>query len=152
MRGLAELSAQRQGRAFIRYIVWEKHVKLVRVVVGVIAAGLGVQAAWADAKRDEEMNKLAATSGCVACHSIEPGAKGPEGLPPVGPAWKDVAAKYKGDKGAAERLTHTVMGGSNPYHSHWKGKVSGLAMPPNDVAIKEADAKKLVIWILSLSK
>jgi cytochrome c len=42
------------------------------------------------------------------------------------------------------------MKGSNPYESHWKGKVSGLAMPPNAVAIKEADAKKLVGWILAL--
>ncbi len=49
-----------------------------------------------------------------------------------------------------DALTLTVMKGSNPYESHWKGKVSGLAMPPNAVAIKEADAKKLVGWILAL--
>ena len=42
------------------------------------------------------------------------------------------------------------MTGSNPYESHWKGKVSGLAMPPNKVAITEPDARKLVNWILSL--
>ncbi len=44
------------------------------------------------------------------------------------------------------------MTGSNPYASHWKGKVSGLAMPPNAVAIKEADARRLVTWILKLNK
>ena len=44
------------------------------------------------------------------------------------------------------------MSGSNPYESHWKGKVSGLAMPPNAVAIKEAEAKQLVRWILALQK
>ncbi len=127
-------------------------MKLVRMaVVGAIAVGFGMQSAVADTKQDNEMKALAAKSGCVACHSVEPGVKGPDGLPPVGPAWKDVAAKYKGDKGAAAQLTSTVMQGSNPYHSHWKGKVSGLAMPPNDVAISEADAKKLVKWILSLS-
>jgi cytochrome c len=43
-----------------------------------------------------------------------------------------------------------VLKGSNPYDSHWKGKASGLAMPPNAVAIKEAEAKKLVGWILQL--
>ena len=43
-----------------------------------------------------------------------------------------------------------MLTGSNPYESHWKGKVSGLAMPPNAVAIKEPDAKQLVQWILSL--
>ena len=68
----------------------------------------------------------------------------------MGPAWNDVAAKYKGDKKALAGLTRTVMEGSNPYNSHWKGRVSGLAMPPNAVAIKEAGATKLVDWILAL--
>lgn len=52
--------------------------------------------------------------------------------------------------GAQDQLTRTVMTGSNPYSSHWKGKVSGLAIPPNEVAIKEADARQLVGWILKL--
>lgn len=106
--------------------------------------------AWANAADDNAMLKLASGSGCMTCHHIEPGAKGPDGLPPVGPAWHDVAVKYKGVKGAAEQLTRTVMTGSSPYASHWKGKVSGLAMPPNEVAIKEADARLLVDWILTL--
>ena len=42
------------------------------------------------------------------------------------------------------------MKGSNPYDSHWKDKAAGLAMPPNAVAINEADANKLVGWILSM--
>lgn len=105
--------------------------------------------ALADGKGDA-MLKLATNAGCMTCHHIEPGAKGPDGLAPIGPAWKDVAAKYKGQKDAVAKLTHTVITGSNPYDSHWKGKVSGLAMPPNAVAIKEADAKKLVNWILTL--
>jgi cytochrome c len=113
----------------------------------IVAAG---PALAADKPVDNSMLKLASTSGCMACHQVEPGGKGPDGLAPIGPAWKDVAAKYKGQKGAAKALTHTVLTGSNPYESHWKGKVSGLAMPPNAVAIKEADAKKLVGWILGL--
>jgi len=68
----------------------------------------------------------------------------------IGPSWREVSAKYKGQKDAQAKLTHAVLTGSNPYDSHWKGKVSGLAMPPNAVAIKEADAKKLVGWILTL--
>jgi cytochrome c len=99
---------------------------------------------------DDAMTQLARNAGCMTCHQIEPGGKGPDGLPPVGPAWRDVAAKYKGQKGAAEALTRTVMKGSSPYESHWKGQVSGLAMPPNAVAIQQADAKKLVGWILAL--
>ena len=106
--------------------------------------------AWAAPADDEAALKLATGSGCMACHHIEPGAKGPNGLPPIGPAWRDVAAKYKSVKGAQQQLTATVLAGSSPYESHWKDKVSGLAMPPNKVAIAEADAAKLVSWILAL--
>lgn len=112
-------------------------------------AGLTLAAGNARAS-DDAMVTLAKNAGCMTCHHIEPGAKGPDGMAPIGPAWKDVAAKYKGQKGADAKLTQTVLAGSNPYESHWKGKVSGLAMPPNAVAIKEADAKKLVKWILAL--
>jgi cytochrome c len=115
------------------------------LIVAALAA-----AAPAFAADDTAMLKLANTSGCMTCHQIEPGGKGPEGLPPIGPAWKEVSAKYKGQAGAQKQLTATVMAGSNPYESHWKGKVSGLAMPPNKVAITEADAGKLVGWILKL--
>lgn len=113
------------------------------------ASALSVGPALAQANHDA-MVKLATSAGCMTCHHIEPGAKGPDGLAPIGPAWRDVSAKYKGQKAAATQLTHTVLTGSNPYESHWKGKVSGLAMPPNAVAIKEADAKRLVGWILAL--
>jgi cytochrome c len=99
---------------------------------------------------DDAMLKLATTSGCLTCHHVDPGATGPDGMPPIGPAWRDVARKYKGVPGALEALTRTVMSGSNPYASHWKGQVSGLAMPPNAVAINEADAAALVQWILLL--
>ena len=101
---------------------------------------------------DDDMLKLATASGCMTCHHIEPGAKGPGGLPPIGPAWKDVAARYKSVKGAQQQLTAIVMSGSSPYESHWKDKVSGLAMPPNKVAIKEPDAARLVAWILAMEK
>jgi len=114
-------------------------------------AALALAAGTAQAAgKDDNMLKLATNAGCMTCHHIEPGAKGPDGMPPIGPAWKDVSAKYKGQKAAEAKLTQTVLAGSNPYDSHWKGKVSGLAMPPNAVAIQEADAKKLVKWILSL--
>ena len=115
-----------------------------------VALMTATSALAADKAKDDAMLKLATASGCMTCHHVEPGAKGPEGLPPIGPAWKDVAAKYKGDKTAQTKLTQTVLKGSNPYDSHWKGKASGLAMPPNAVAIKEPDAKKLVGWILQL--
>lgn len=104
------------------------------------------------ASQDEQMMRLASTSGCLACHGVQTAKPGPAGMAPIGPAWRDVSSKYKGQKDALADLTRTVMRGSSPYHSHWQGKVSGLAMPPNAVAIKEADAKKLVAWILALEK
>lgn len=115
-----------------------------------IAVATGSQVALADAQQDRSMKQLAATSGCIACHSIEPGNTGPEGLAPIGPAWQDVAERYKNDRSAAKTLTKTVLEGNNAYLSHWKGKVSGISMPPNAVAIKETDARKLVNWILAL--
>jgi cytochrome c len=115
-----------------------------------LTATLLVAPVWAAAGDDDAALKLATNSGCMTCHHIDPGAKGPGGLAPIGPAWRDVAVKYKGQKGAQQQLTTTVLAGSSPYESHWKDKVSGLAMPPNKVAISEADAGKLVAWILAL--
>ena len=115
-----------------------------------LTAALLTAPAWAAPGDDEAALKLATGAGCMTCHHIEPGAKGPNGLPPIGPAWRDVAAKYSSVKGAQQQLTATVMAGSSPYESHWKDKVSGLAMPPNKVAISEVDAAKLVAWILTL--
>jgi cytochrome c len=114
----------------------------------ILTATLLTIPAWA--ADDAAMLKLATSSGCMTCHHIESGAKGPNGLPPIGPAWREVAAKYKGQAGAQQQLTTTVLAGSSPYESHWKDKVSGLSMPPNKVAISEANASQLVQWILSL--
>lgn len=116
-----------------------------------LLAGLAVVAGSAAAAVDDDMKALASKSGCLTCHSIESGAPGPNGMAPIGPAWQDVAKMYKGKPGADTFLTRVVLEGSNPYGSHWKDQVSGLAMPPNKVAIKEADAKKLVKWILALA-
>ena len=118
-----------------------------------LAAGLTLLVATAHAASDPAdlaMLKLASTSGCLTCHHVEPGAAGADGQLPIGPAWRDVAAHYRGVPGAADQLTRTVLAGSNPYASHWKDKVSGLAMPPNAVAIKEPEVRRLVGWILEL--
>lgn len=97
---------------------------------------------------DPAMIALASRSGCLTCHSVKSTAD--QTTKPIGPAWQDVAVKYKGQQDAAQKLLATVMNGSNPYASHWSGKVSGLAMPPNQVAITSHDAQQLVNWILSL--
>jgi cytochrome c len=78
--------------------------------------------------------ELATKSGCTACHSVDKKI--------VGPAYKDVAAKYKGDKTAAAKLEKKVKEGG-------VGVWGQVPMPPNS-AVKDADIKTLVKWVLSL--
>ena len=75
-------------------------------------------------------------SGCTACHA--------EDKKLVGPAYKDVAAKYKGDAGAAAKLAEKVKKGG-------QGVWGQVPMPPN-TAVSDADIKTLVAYILSLKK
>ncbi len=74
------------------------------------------------------------SSGCVACHSIDKKV--------VGPAYKDVAAKYRKDKGAEAALIKKVKAGG-------KGVWGEVPMPPN-AHVKDEDMKTIVHWILSL--
>jgi cytochrome c5 len=74
--------------------------------------------------------------GCAACHGIDKKI--------VGPAYLDVAAKYKGDAGALAKLTQKVKAGGA---SVW-GQVP---MPPNP-QVPDDDIKALVSWILALKK
>lgn len=76
---------------------------------------------------------LATAKNCMACHAIDKKL--------VGPAFKDVAAKYKGDKSAADKLaTKVIKGGSG---------VWGPVPMPANAQVNEAEAKKLVAWILA---
>ncbi|HUN93880.1 MAG TPA: c-type cytochrome [Burkholderiaceae bacterium] len=125
-------------------------MKNLPAALAVATLVLACAAARADDSKDLAMRTLAARSGCVACHTVEAGKPGPDGGKPIGPPWQDVAKRYRGQSDAQDKLVKTVLQGSNPYYAHWKDKVSGFAMPPNAVAISEADAKALVGWILKL--
>jgi len=125
----------------------------MRVLPYAAVAALSIAAIPARATQAEyaaAMLKLATDSGCMACHSIVPTPKRADGLPPIAPAWRDIAVKYRDDPSASNRLTRTVMTGSDPNARHWAGKVSAVTMPPNAVAVSEADARSLVNWILVL--
>lgn len=91
---------------------------------------LGVLAAPAMA----DIKPLAQKDGCFACHSIDNKL--------VGPAWKDIAKKYKGDKSAEAKLVHKVKAGG-------VGVWGQIPMPPNS-QISDADIKTLVKGILAL--
>jgi len=78
--------------------------------------------------------KLAEKSGCLACHNVD--------VKVIGPAYKDVAAKYKDDKEAVDKLVAKVKGGGSGV---WGNDV----MIPN-AHVKDEDIKTLVRWVLSL--
>jgi cytochrome c len=104
------------------------------IILSMAAAGLMI----AGSAIATDMPPLAKKSGCVACHSIDKKI--------VGPAWMDVAKKYKGDAGAEAKLIDKVSkGGSGVW-----GKVP---MPAIDAAGKKHDdIKQLVEFILALDK
>lgn len=77
---------------------------------------------------------LAQKNACMSCHGVDKKI--------VGPAFKEVAAKYKGDKAAEARLVETVKKGG-------KGNWGQVPMPPNP-QVKDEDLKKIVHWVLSL--
>jgi cytochrome c len=81
--------------------------------------------------------KLATSKGCTACHQIEKMF--------MGPAYKEVAAKYKADPKGEATMVNSILKGST---GKWKGKAMTEAMPANKVS--EAEAKTLAKWILSL--
>ena len=82
---------------------------------------------------------LAKKSGCLACHSVEKKI--------VGPAWKDVAAKYKGDAGAKERLIAKVKKGGK---GNWTAVTGGAPMPPYSPRVSDENIGKLVDFVLAL--
>ena len=97
------------------------------VYVAMLAAACVVMAGQAQA--DEA---LAKAKNCMSCHAVDKKL--------VGPAYKEVAAKYKGDKGAVATLAAKVKAGG-------KGVWGQIPMPPNNVT--DDEAKKLVTWVLA---
>lgn len=83
--------------------------------------------------------ELAKKSGCLACHSVDKKV--------VGPGWKDVAAKYKGNAGAKAALVDKVKKGGK---GNWTEVTGGVPMPPYSPRVADADIEKLVDFVLSL--
>lgn len=91
--------------------------------VGILLAG-SVQA----------QEQKAQAAGCMTCHGIDKKI--------VGPAFKDVANKYRSDKGAEAKLVAKVKNGG-------KGAWGEVPMPPN-AHVKDDDIKSIVHWIVGL--
>jgi cytochrome c len=78
--------------------------------------------------------KLAQANGCMTCHAVDKKI--------LGPSYKEIAAKYRGDKGAEATLVKKVKAGG-------QGVWGPVAMPPN-AHVKDDDIKAMVQWILSI--
>jgi cytochrome c len=76
---------------------------------------------------------LATAKNCMACHAVDKKL--------VGPAYKDVAAKYAGQKDAADKLAVKIQKGGS-------GVWGPVPMPAN-TQVNEAEAKKLAAWVLT---
>src|SRR4051812_49236760 len=75
---------------------------------------------------------LAQKKNCLACHAVDKKV--------VGPSYKDVAAKYAGQKDAVDKLSQKVVKGG-------AGVWGAVPMPANP-QVTDAEAKQLVQWIL----
>ena len=93
--------------------------------------GLAGALAAVPAQASEELAKKHA---CFACHALDKKL--------VGPSYKDVAAKYRADKGAGAKLFDKVKKGGT-------GVWGPVPMPPN-ATVPDADIKTLVKWVLSV--
>lgn len=120
-----------------------------RSVLALIATAVAPAQAT-PAEYAQTMLKLATERGCMACHAITTAPARPDGLPPIAPAWRDIAIKYRDDPAAHARLVRTVMTGSDPSARHWVGKVSAVNMPPHATVVTEREARELVNWLLVL--
>lgn len=94
------------------------------------AAGLGLAL---NAAHAADGQALAQKNGCLSCHAINQKV--------LGPAYKDVAAKYEHDSGAVAKLMAKVKNGGS-------GAWGPVPMPPHP-QLKDEELKTLVEWILS---
>lgn len=80
----------------------------------------------------DPVQKILAANGCTGCHAADARV--------VGPAFKEITAKYQGDAGAAARLASKVRAGS-------QGTWGAVPMPPNP-NVSDADLATIVGWLL----
>lgn len=104
--------------------------KILIAVVALAGIVVGGTASAADAAKAKQ---LAQKFNCLACHA--------EDKKLVGPAYKEIAKKYKGDAGAEAKLIAKVKKGGG-------GVWGSIPMPPNNVP--EPDIKIMVEWILAM--
>jgi cytochrome c len=104
---------------------------ILAVLIAGSAAAVFFSVATAHAAEAERLNK---EKGCSACHAIDKKL--------VGPSYKDIAAKYKGDRGAQTDLEKKVRDGSS-------GVWGAIPMPPHKGRLSDAEIAALVRWVMT---
>jgi cytochrome c len=104
-------------------------MKLKLVSAAIVSVALAATASVAVA--DEA---LAKKSGCMTCHSVDKKL--------VGPSFKEIAAKYKGDAAAHDTLVHSIAKGS-------KGTWGKVMMPPNSPRVSDENIAALADFVLA---
>lgn len=82
---------------------------------------------------------LARSAGCTACHAPDTKV--------VGPAWKDVAARYRDVEGARAMLISKVKVGGR---GNWTDVTGGVPMPPYSPRVSDEDIERLIDFLLGL--
>ena len=98
-----------------------------RRLIGIALVSLAMGSVWADGET------TAKAKGCLGCHGIDHKI--------VGPGYKDVAAKYKGDAAATTALAEKIKKGGS-------GNWGAVPMPPQ-ATLTDAEIQELVSWILA---
>jgi cytochrome c len=99
---------------------------LVMLAAGLVFAGNALAA---------DGEALAKKSNCTNCHAVDKKV--------VGPAFKDVAAKYKDDKGAQTALEKKIRNGGS-------GNWGAIPMPATSKSVSDNDIKSILQWVLSV--
>ena len=97
------------------------------LALGAALAGLAAAPAQAS-------EKIARQAGCATCHAADKKV--------IGPSYKDIAAKYKGQAGAPALLAERVRKGG-------KGVWGAVPMPANP-QVSPAEARQLATWVLTI--
>lgn len=102
-------------------------MKKVLIVAGIAACCLSTPA-LADGAAN------AKKAGCMSCHAVDKKV--------VGPSFKDIAAKYKGDAGATDKMIAKVTAGGS-------GAWGPMPMPAQKGKMSDAELKESITWILA---
>ena len=113
-------------------------IPIVFLVVFTVFSSEHTIAVQPQTDKAQAIEALAGRSGCRRCHNVDTKL--------IGPAFRDIAAKYKDVRGARGTLIEKVKKGGK---GNWIEMTGGIPMPPHSGLLSDAEISQLVDWILS---